>query len=83
MIMDGGMVMQPLTEGPSRRGFLWAITSEAGATSLKGSMTPLFRLPGDIVVHRKNFSFYFPVAFSIIISIVFSFIFWLIERGEK
>ncbi len=43
----------------------------------------LFRLPGDIVVQRKNFSFYFPVATSIIISMVLSFIVWFMGRGGK
>jgi len=28
------------------------------------------KLPGDIVIHRENFSFYFPIASSVIISIV-------------
>ena len=31
---------------------------------------PLGRLPGDINVHNGNFSFYFPCATSILISIV-------------
>jgi hypothetical protein len=31
---------------------------------------PLGRLPGDIVVRRGNFAFYFPLATSIVLSIV-------------
>jgi DUF2905 family protein len=31
---------------------------------------PLFRLPGDFHVKRGNFSFYFPLATSIILSII-------------
>ena len=31
---------------------------------------PLGRLPGDIVVRRGNFSFYFPLTTSIVVSIV-------------
>ncbi len=38
------------------------------------------RLPGDIVIEKKNFSFYFPVATSIIISIILSIIFYFINR---
>jgi hypothetical protein len=38
------------------------------------------RLPGDIVVQRGNFSFYFPIVTCVIISIVLSFIFWLLNR---
>ena len=38
------------------------------------------RLPGDIAVERKNYSFYFPVATCIIISVVMSFILWLFSK---
>jgi hypothetical protein len=37
----------------------------------------LGKLPGDILVQRKNFTFYFPLATSIIISAVLSLVFWL------
>lgn len=40
----------------------------------------LGRLPGDIVVQRGNLSFYFPIVTCVIISIVLSLIFWLINR---
>ena len=35
------------------------------------------RLPGDVYIQKKNFSFYFPIATSILISIILSLIFWL------
>jgi len=35
----------------------------------------LGRLPGDIVIERKNYNFYFPVTTSIILSIVLSIFF--------
>ncbi|AHM61732.1 hypothetical protein D770_17400 [Flammeovirgaceae bacterium 311] len=38
------------------------------------------RLPGDIVVKKKNFTFYFPLATSILISIILSLILWFISR---
>jgi hypothetical protein len=38
------------------------------------------RLPGDIVVERKNYSFYFPVATCIIISVIMSSILWLFSK---
>ncbi len=41
---------------------------------------PLGRLPGDIVVRGKNTVFYFPLATSILLSIVISLIFWLLNR---
>lgn len=40
----------------------------------------LGHLPGDIVIQKENFSFYFPIITCIIISIIISFILWLINR---
>jgi hypothetical protein len=40
----------------------------------------LGRLPGDIRIERDGFSFYFPLTTSLIISVVISFIFWLLRR---
>jgi hypothetical protein len=40
----------------------------------------LFRLPGDIVIERENFRFYFPITTMIIISVVISLILWLFRR---
>ena len=36
--------------------------------------------PGDIYIHKKNFTFYFPVVTSILISIILSLVFWLWSR---
>jgi hypothetical protein len=44
---------------------------------------PLFRLPGDIVIDKGNFKFYFPITSSIIISIVLSIIFSIITKVLK
>lgn len=38
------------------------------------------RLPGDIVVKKKNFTFYFPLATSILISLILSLALWLFSR---
>ena len=38
------------------------------------------KMPGDIVVKKKNFTFYFPLATSIIISILLSLFLYLINR---
>ena len=40
----------------------------------------LGKLPGDILIQKKNFSFYFPLTTSILISIILSLIFWLWSR---
>ena len=39
---------------------------------------PMGRLPGDIVYRGKNTTFYFPLATSIILSVVLSLFFFLI-----
>jgi Protein of unknown function (DUF2905) len=41
---------------------------------------PLGRLPGDIQVRRGNVSFYFPLATSILLSIILTLIFALFRR---
>lgn len=38
------------------------------------------KLPGDIVIRKDNFTFYFPLATSIILSIVISLILYLIGK---
>ncbi|MES1199833.1 MAG: DUF2905 domain-containing protein [Pseudomonadota bacterium] len=40
----------------------------------------LGRLPGDIVIRREGFSFYFPIVTCIIISAIVSLFFWLMRR---
>jgi len=40
----------------------------------------LFRLPGDIVIERENFRFYFPITTMIVISVVLSLILWFLRR---
>ena len=41
---------------------------------------PLFRLPGDIAVKRGNFSFYFPIVTSIVLSIILTLLINLFRR---
>ena len=40
----------------------------------------LGRLPGDLVVQRGGFSFYFPIVTCLIVSVVLSLILWLLNR---
>jgi hypothetical protein len=51
-------------------GVLWPIIARLG----------LGRLPGDIVIQRGNFSFYFPLMTSILLSLLLSVAFWLFSR---
>jgi Protein of unknown function (DUF2905) len=48
--------------------------------SLVGKVPWLGRLPGDIHVQRGNWSFYFPLATSLLLSVVLSLLFWLFSR---
>jgi hypothetical protein len=41
------------------------------------------KLPGDIHIRRGNFQFYFPLATSIALSIVVTFLFWLFSRVAR
>jgi hypothetical protein len=40
----------------------------------------LFRLPGDIVIERGNFRFYFPVTSMIVVSLAISLVLWLLRK---
>ena len=51
-------------------GLLWPFLTRLG----------LGRLPGDIVIQRGNFSFYFPLATCILVSVLLSAVFWLFNR---
>ncbi|TIQ22107.1 MAG: DUF2905 domain-containing protein [Mesorhizobium sp.] len=51
-------------------GLLWPWLSRIG----------LGRLPGAIVIERENFTFYAPIGTGILISIVLSFVLWLLNR---
>ncbi|MEO8211323.1 MAG: DUF2905 domain-containing protein [bacterium] len=43
----------------------------------------LGKLPGEFTIKKENFTFYFPLATSIIISIILSLIFYFISRYKK
>ena len=51
-------------------GLLWPTLTRLG----------LGHLPGDIVIQRGNFSFYFPLVTCIIVSVLLSAVFWLFNR---
>ena len=47
------------------------------------SHLPLGRLPGDIVYRGKNTTFYFPLATSVLVSVVLSIVMYLLGRWRK
>lgn len=53
----------------------------AGVIIVFGSRIPFIgRLPGDIYIKKDNFTFYFPLATSILISIVITLILYLFRK---
>ncbi len=51
-----------------------------GIFILGGKLPWLGRLPGDVYIQKKNFTFFFPITTSILISIIISVIFILLRR---
>ena len=45
-----------------------------------GRVPGLGRLPGDIFIQRGNWSFYFPLGTSIVLSVLLTLVLWLIGR---
>lgn len=45
-----------------------------------GQIPFLGKLPGDIRIEKENFSFYFPLASCLLISVVLSLLFWIFRR---
>ncbi len=48
--------------------------------TLGGKIPYLGRLPGDIVIKRGNFTFYFPIVTCILLSVLLTLIFSLFRR---
>lgn len=59
---------------------LGAVIAAVGLVWLLAPQVPwLGKLPGDIVVERKNFRFYFPIVTSLVLSLVLTGILWLVR----
>jgi hypothetical protein len=56
------------------------IIAIGGLLLLSGKLPWIGRLPGDILVQKKNFTFYFPLATSILLSLLLTLIFWLLGK---
>jgi len=44
---------------------------------------PLGRLPGDIIYRGKNTTFYFPLATSLLVSVVLSVVLYVLTRWKR
>jgi len=40
------------------------------------------RLPGDIFIQKRNFTFYFPLTTSVLLSILLTLIFWIVSKKQ-
>lgn len=56
------------------------IVAVGGLLLFSGKVPWLGRLPGDIIIQKKNFTFYFPLATSILLSVILTLLFWIIGR---
>jgi len=56
------------------------IIAIGGFLLLSGKLPWIGRLPGDILIQKKNFTFYFPLATSILLSLLLTLIFWLLGK---
>ena len=60
-----------------------AVVAGLGFVLLGRAHVPLGRLPGDIVYRGKNTIFYFPLATSILLSVVLSLVLYLVGRFRR
>lgn len=61
--------------------FIGVVCCAAGLLLIYSGKIPLLgKLPGDILIQKKNFTFYFPLATSIVLSIILTLIFWILGR---
>ena len=64
--------------------FLGVILTGVGLVILVAPRIPwLGRLPGDIIIQRPRFSFYFPVVSCLFASLLLSLLMWLIVRFQR
>ncbi len=56
------------------------VAAIGGLFLLSGKIPWLGKLPGDLLIQKRNFTFYFPIATSILLSIIISLILWFVGR---
>jgi hypothetical protein len=72
--------VNPADLGKVLIGFGLLLVVIGGVLMLAGHIPWIGRLPGDIHIQRGNWTFYFPLATSLIVSLLLTLIFWLINR---
>ena len=60
---------------------LGLLLAAVGAVLLLAGKLPLLgRLPGDLVIRRPGFTFYFPLGTSLVLSLLLSLLLWILRR---
>ena len=61
--------------------FIGIVLVVLGGVILLGSKIPYIgRLPGDIIIQRKNFTFYFPITTLILLNLLLLLISWILRK---
>jgi formate hydrogenlyase subunit 3/multisubunit Na+/H+ antiporter MnhD subunit len=76
------MGFEPLREIGKLLLIFGLVLAAAGLLLTLGPKLPfrIGRLPGDFNLKRDNFTFYFPLATGLLLSVVVSFLFWFFGR---
>ena len=56
------------------------IAAVGGVLLLSGKIGWIGRLPGDITIRRENFTFHFPLATCLVVSVILSLLIWLYRK---
>ena len=77
--------MQPLEQLGRALLVLGAVVAAVGALLYFGGRLPLRlgRLPGDIVYRGRHGTFFFPLASSLLLSVLLSLLLWVIGRFRR
>jgi len=59
------------------------VMAGVGLTLLGRTNLPLGRLPGDFLYRGKNTTVYFPLATSVVVSVVLTLLLWLVGKWRK
>ena len=74
-------IMSPLGSLGKILIIIGAIMAVIGVIFILGDKIPwIGRLPGDIIIKRDKFTFYFPLMTSIIISLILTLLFYLFRK---
>ncbi len=76
------MAFEPMREMGKLLLIFGLVLAAVGLLLTLGPKLPfrLGRLPGDFILKRDHFTFYFPLATGLLLSVVVSFLFWFFGR---